>query len=252
MKIITHNGIFHADEIFAIALLKKVFGKHISIERTRTISKKDLNNKDVWVLDVGSMYSPIKHNFDHHQDENLSSTNMLVLNYLFSENLIDEEIHKYLHTSFETISMIDKNGEKEFNGWQVNTLIRAMNYIPNGWKIAEKIAYSYIESAYTSYKESLNSLKIWKNRKIINQHICYTKKFPIYWKRYKESIFLIFNDEIEQQFKLLTINFEKYPIHATGSEIFIHNEKFIAIYAKYEDALEGAKNSVKCINLLTK
>lgn len=249
MKIITHSGIFHSDELFAIALLKKVYGKHISIERTRTISEKDLENPEIWVLDVGGQYNPTLKNFDHHQDESLSSTNILILNHLFSEKLINEEVFKYLYPQFEVISTIDKNGEKEFNGWQVNALIRSMNYIPRGWQTAEKIAYGFIESAYTSYEEGLHSKKIWKSRKVINKHISFTKKFPIYWKRYKEATFLVFKDDLEGKYKLLTINFERYPLHETGKEVFIHNEKFLAIYNSYDEAIEAAQHSLKCNNI---
>ena len=45
MNILTHNGDFHADELFAIALLKHAFGE---VDITRTRHKEFINNFDLW------------------------------------------------------------------------------------------------------------------------------------------------------------------------------------------------------------
>jgi len=64
-KILTHNGRFHADEVFAVAILKIIFQDKIEVLRTRdltTISKVD------FVLDIGRLYDPSINRYDHHQD----------------------------------------------------------------------------------------------------------------------------------------------------------------------------------------
>jgi len=64
-KVVTHNGRFHADDVFAVAILAIYFNDEIEIIRTRdesTISLADI------VLDVGRVYDPSKQKFDHHQD----------------------------------------------------------------------------------------------------------------------------------------------------------------------------------------
>ncbi|MFH0846310.1 MAG: MYG1 family protein [Patescibacteria group bacterium] len=72
-RIITHNGSFHPDEIFAIATLriflknkfKKSFLKpKIEIIRTRDLSV--IQDGD-FVIDVGMKYEPENLKFDHHQ-----------------------------------------------------------------------------------------------------------------------------------------------------------------------------------------
>ena len=71
MKICTHDGVFHADEVLAIALLRSV-SMNTQIWRSR--------NKAVWeecdiLVDVGGEYLPSQESgvgqikFDHHQDE---------------------------------------------------------------------------------------------------------------------------------------------------------------------------------------
>ncbi|MBP6908198.1 MAG: MYG1 family protein [Candidatus Pacebacteria bacterium] len=64
--LVTHNSTFHADDVFATAILKLRFGNNVTIIRSRdasTIEKADV------VYDVGGIYDPEKDRFDHHQPE---------------------------------------------------------------------------------------------------------------------------------------------------------------------------------------
>lgn len=63
ITIATHNGNFHADDVFSVAALSKVFPKYTLI---RTRDKAQLATADI-VLDVGGEYDPDKGLFDHHQ-----------------------------------------------------------------------------------------------------------------------------------------------------------------------------------------
>jgi uncharacterized UPF0160 family protein len=61
--IVTHNGNFHADDVFSVAALKNIFSS-FNLIRTRdlaVISKADI------VIDVGGEYNPDTNRFDHHQ-----------------------------------------------------------------------------------------------------------------------------------------------------------------------------------------
>lgn len=65
IRIVTHNGTFHADELFAIAtLLIFLDGKPSEIIRTR--DRAIIDSAD-YVVDVGGTYEPEKHRYDHHQ-----------------------------------------------------------------------------------------------------------------------------------------------------------------------------------------
>jgi len=61
--IVTHNGNFHADDVFSIATLKSVFPAFTLI-RTRDM---DVINKADLVIDVGGIYDAETGRFDHHQ-----------------------------------------------------------------------------------------------------------------------------------------------------------------------------------------
>jgi uncharacterized UPF0160 family protein len=65
MLIATHDGSFHADEVFAIAALR-LLGEPIEVLRTR--DRDLLSSADVRI-DVGFRYDPSTGDFDHHQRE---------------------------------------------------------------------------------------------------------------------------------------------------------------------------------------
>jgi uncharacterized UPF0160 family protein len=65
IRIITHNGTFHVDDLFAVAVLQLIHGE----ENTEVIRSRD---EAVWatgdyVVDVGNFYDPETKRYDHHQ-----------------------------------------------------------------------------------------------------------------------------------------------------------------------------------------
>jgi uncharacterized UPF0160 family protein len=66
-KLITHDGSFHADDVFAcatLALLLKKKGERFKIIRTRD---EEIIKKGDYAFDVGGIYDAEKNRFDHHQ-----------------------------------------------------------------------------------------------------------------------------------------------------------------------------------------
>jgi uncharacterized UPF0160 family protein len=66
LRIVTHNGDFHADDVFALAMLHIVFEKDSEIEVLRTRDEKEFTSAD-FLVDVGGIYDESKNRFDHHQ-----------------------------------------------------------------------------------------------------------------------------------------------------------------------------------------
>ena len=64
-RAVTHNGSFHADDVFSAVVLMKIFPK-LKIRRTRD---KEEIAKAYIVFDIGRIYDPDKLRFDHHQPE---------------------------------------------------------------------------------------------------------------------------------------------------------------------------------------
>jgi len=59
-----HDGNFHPDDVFCVALLSILYGNSIEVIRTRDREKY---SKSDFVLDVGGEYDPANNRFDHHQ-----------------------------------------------------------------------------------------------------------------------------------------------------------------------------------------
>lgn len=64
-KVVTHNGGFHADDVFAVAALELAFGPD-ALAVTRTRDDAVIAAADI-VVDVGGQYDPARLRFDHHQ-----------------------------------------------------------------------------------------------------------------------------------------------------------------------------------------
>jgi len=241
-KIITHNGIFHADEVFAVALLLSTIFRDKEddyvIKRTRNITEEDLNSDDVWVIDVGGAYNPSKKLFDHHHDGTLPASCILVLNYLLSTGDISTELYNELYKPLKAVSDIDTGGFAQFNGFQVNSLIKSFNCIGDeGFNISLDVCMCYIETCIDSVKQGEESLQLWENAVKIGDHIRVCERFPIHWKRYENARYMVY--PLDGKWNVLTINSELYPLVANGKETFIHAGKFLAVYENIQDAIDS-------------
>ncbi|MBA6410023.1 MYG1 family protein [Pseudoalteromonas sp. 5Ae-yellow] len=63
ITVVTHNGNFHADDVFSIAVLKHTLP---AFKLVRTRDKALIESADI-VVDVGGEYNPDTGRFDHHQ-----------------------------------------------------------------------------------------------------------------------------------------------------------------------------------------
>jgi len=61
-KVVTHSGTFHADDVFACAVLRAALG---TFEFVRTRDRDIIASADI-VFDVGGVYDPAKKRYDHH------------------------------------------------------------------------------------------------------------------------------------------------------------------------------------------
>ncbi|MBU1171929.1 MAG: MYG1 family protein [Proteobacteria bacterium] len=80
--IITHPGSAHFDEFFAISLILATSPDTTFYIERREPSLEELDNPDIWVVDIGERLEPHLKNFDHHQDINHSASFVLVSDYL--------------------------------------------------------------------------------------------------------------------------------------------------------------------------
>jgi uncharacterized UPF0160 family protein len=65
MKVATHSGTFHADDVFAFAVLRAALDR---VELVRSRDPQELERADL-VFDVGGLYEPERRRYDHHMRE---------------------------------------------------------------------------------------------------------------------------------------------------------------------------------------
>ena len=171
IQVVTHSGIFHADEVFACALLCIAYGRdNVGIIRSRDSKVLEVatKNKDTWTIDVGNSYDPEMLNFDHHmRDFNLTnsfgnklSSFGMVVQALLRRTLFIEVKDSLLEFS-NKVDMLD-NGVKKaedltfisvFNSYSDNEVIN--------FYAALQTAIDYLRSLMNQWKEDhLTNLRL--------------------------------------------------------------------------------------------
>ena len=241
MRIITHDGLFHADEVFAIALIFQFIGV-CPVERRRKVSKEELQNPEVWVLDQYGELNSQLHNFDHHQDKTLDATCKIILTHLYLKGYIDLEIHKLLLKPINSISHIDVNGYAEMNGYQVNEFFKCLNNLENGFEVALAFARTFIQSIQLESKNIEKSLKIFEAGTVPYEGVRVCSEYPVFWKSYNKEKILVFPEKGE--WRVLSQDIEEYPIVEIPEQLFIHVNKFVAGYPSKTAAVKAAMLTV--------
>jgi uncharacterized UPF0160 family protein len=117
--ICTHNGNFHTDDVFALALLTLLFP---NAEVIRSRSQEDFDRADL-VVDVGLIYDPASNRFDHHQDgragtrENgiyYSGFGLVWMHYGLQYCEGDEEVFKRFDESLVASIDANDNGQRVY------------------------------------------------------------------------------------------------------------------------------------------
>ncbi len=80
--IITHPGSAHFDEVTAVSLLLAVHDETAFRIERREPTQAELDNPEVWVIDIGNRHEQEKRNFDHHQNLDCPAAFVLVAEYL--------------------------------------------------------------------------------------------------------------------------------------------------------------------------
>lgn len=181
MKIVTHSGSWHADEVLAIALLAVVFREVPEVTRTRDpkVIQEALQDKNTYVLDVGGQYHPLHKNFDHHQrgfeylnhKGNKLSTFGLVVKYLrgyFTDavyesllefsNLVDKHDNG-IERSPELLWISDMNALEDF------PLVLSM---ADSWLEAKILLWEREEEEEDNLSQALENLKdgvVWLDKR---------------------------------------------------------------------------------------
>lgn len=279
LKIVTHDGIFHADEIFAIATLlyfrstvQDIEDENYEIIRTRDKDKIEQakSDADIYVIDVGGEYDIDKKNFDHHHDIDLVASNLLMLIYLEQKNLITENVFNELYSFNEGISDWDRNSAnihakfKDFNKVQkyrlLSQLIAGFNRDPRDeekqaaqFHKALQFAIKIVGNEYYSALSRIDADRIWakaekKQGYVIMQEFCSV------WQEKAEAEGLKYGiySPKEGQWNLQIVNSiaDNLPDEGTikgfigDNFVFLHPGRFVAGFKTLQSAEAVAKRLI--------
>lgn len=213
-NVITHSGEFHADDVFAVAILS--FLKEIKLTRTRDIGA---SNDDTIIVDVGGRYDG-KRYFDHHQGlkekrdngSSYASAGLIWMHY--GKEILEKNNLQCKNEVFEVVDELmskidaDDNGETETES-EISKLIAEFN--PNIIEELSSYDSCFIEAVMFARKIIENKIKTAENKnreyEEIKKEMEITKGNTVFLKKYYpnwcESIL-----EIDEKHK---IDYVVYP-----------------------------------------
>jgi uncharacterized UPF0160 family protein len=147
IKVAVHDGVFHPDDVFSIAILSLYLKKPLEIFRTR--DPKVLAKMD-YVLDVGRSYNPDDKKFDHHQ-ENWNEKRQNGIPYATS-GLVWKEFGEKITGSKDVADRIDEK------------IIQTIDAEDNGVEICKSIFENVSPYCVSDYIFSFNPT--WTGREV--------------------------------------------------------------------------------------
>jgi len=261
INILTHNGLFHSDEVFAIALLIHFFAesKSVNIIRSRDESIINLfeNSEDYFMLDIGSDYNPMKRNFDHHQrseDVEEKASVMLIFDYLLSTRNITKDLYDFLK----------ENLIQFLSNWDLGLEQHTANYThkPLPTIISSFNRYNVsIEVENIQFRKALNiALSVIENEEEAFKQLVEAKQGFVQHTALKDGV-IMFNDYNPQYTKLLKqcegVRFYIHPmknnwvvkttnsftnplpiVNDKNDLVFTHKNRFLSIFKTKDAAIK--------------
>ncbi len=234
MKIVTHDGTFHADEVFATAVLKTVFP---NAEFIRTRDVEILRSADI-VYDAGLEFDGVS-KFDHHQpikelreDKTKAPYSSFGLiwrqfNHQFVKSVVSElnseritEVVRNIDSKIVYGVDVADNGKSMGTTWDVTRIISSMNSLfvqglPNddsfsmavdlaktvlisqvSAESAEILAEQYVQAAYTSRTQ--------KEILVLSSY-CNWSKAVLEIDINSEVLFVIFPNNTNDGYRVMTV-----------------------------------------------
>jgi len=258
MLVATHNKVFHADEVSAIALLKIFTDEKIIVERVNH-NMTDFSKYDM-VIDISRKFDGVKY-FDHHQNKGGKSSAGLIWEYLGLEK-------EYYQIS-KLIRIIDKHdvGEVKATPFEYPNLIRCFNSDDVNDKVLQARAFDkaveFAITIFSSLKDAQDELI--QAKQIVadsyffdsNPDIIYLDKFTPHWSSYINGELtpsikaVVWKDDYENNFKLKLVpksvgNFKSNTkaLPQDTSMEFVHSAGFFAV-AEDEEKMKKYLNKIK-------
>jgi len=246
LKIATHNGVFHADEVTAIALLN-IFVDDVDIVRVEH-NHTDFNSFDM-VIDIGKKLDYKKY-FDHHQYKGGKSSAGLIWEYIGFKK-------EYKDIS-QLVKMVDEQdtGVKKAKPFEYPNLIKCFNQKDIYSKQQDGAFFRAVEFAevtFNSLKEScedkIKAKEIVKNSYLFqnNSSILELESFTPYWQDYVVEDLpnikaVVWEDKEQDKYKIKTVSKKGIFLPQSAKMEFVHSAGFFGVAKSREDMVEYIKS----------
>jgi len=251
LNIATHNKIFHADEVTAVALLKLFTTNEIVVHR-EDHDTTDLSSYDM-IIDIGKKFDGIKY-FDHHQYKGGKSSAGLIWDYLGLEE-------DYVKIS-KLIKLVDENdtGIKKAKPFEYTNMIKCYNSKNISSEEQDVQFHKAVDFAYTilksmaeyqdifiEAKEIINNSYMFNNNKNIIELSAFTPHWASYinWQKTPNIKVVVWEDKDENNWKARIAPKKLGSFELNGNELkpdetmkFVHSSGHFAI-AKDKDTLKS-------------
>ena len=247
LKIGTHDGTFHTDDVLAVSLLRVFYDSTHEVVVLRTRDQSILDTCDI-LVDVGRRYDGVKY-FDHHQDSSLKCSVALVWKAL-AEKDFPFEFEYVNRFVLDAVSDIDTNYDNVEslrgpmdNYYNITGLIGDMNYLPsNGFDSAVQIGMLFWKAILYKCKQLIveryvisdgirddkNNFTLWLSEGMnIKPHLELLEQ--------KGIRYVVHPHYNPAKYCLKTINSAKYPLPDFPTVEFFHSGRFLAIFSNITD-----------------
>jgi uncharacterized UPF0160 family protein len=245
-NIITHAGAFHTDEVLAIATIFH-FYKELPIKRIFKITEEEFENDSILILDIGRRFESSKGNFDHHQDNTLPATNILILDHFCEDGELRNYLKKHLFAYVSAVDVgqiLEKENDSEFRTPTISSLIKNMNNFEDGFDAALQMAQNVLDAFIAAARKTIASKAIWHSLEFEKGiAIQYTTDFITGWKELalEKNILLLVSPNTRGGYQIVSRDSEIIQIPKTTEQTFRHNSGFLAVYADFETAITDAR-----------
>ncbi|RUA31745.1 MAG: hypothetical protein DSY76_01145 [Bacteroidetes bacterium] len=261
LKIITHDGTFHSDEIFSIGLLLKFErneNQPVQIVRSRNedFLKQHRSIAEVFILDIGGDYNAGLHNFDHHQDNEYfkdKAAVRLVYDYLLNSQKMEANIGNHLWENLlKLINKWDLGEEQKFVNYYhrpLPSLISSYNRTTEDlseeniqFEKALRFGLEIIENEIFSYQQYQDAKRTFLQHRNINSHTIifesFNPKHSSFLKQYRNIRYYIY--PYKGNWAVGSVNSKKFPLpdcEHCEHLVFSHKNHFLTVFDSKEAAI---------------
>jgi len=256
-NIATHNGVFHADEITAIALLKVFTNDKYTLTRVPH-NTHDFTDYD-FIIDIGKRHDGVRF-FDHHQYKGGKSSAGLIWDYLGQEIK-----YKKITRFIKLIDSVD-TGEVKPNEFEFSKIISAFNHTDiysinqeRQFQKAVALAVELIHSYKLHDMQYHEAKKCIKNIRYLNEKnsVALLPNFTPFWKSFINAEktphikAVVWEDAKQKNWKVQLVpktedsfEFNTNPLPQNSLMTFVHRAGFFAVAPNFETMYQYLKNNL--------